>query len=126
MALKTIVVNASGAGDTKALLSVKVGDTIIGTAQELTSSPVDYTFVVPNALMGHIEILFTPNGGLDLGAAVYVKSIAVYVDEDNIEASLVMDVVKMIEAADVCNDELNTLQAVKDEYDGLSHLQALI
>lgn len=126
-ALKTIVVNASGANDTKALLSVKVGDTPIGTAKELTSSPVDYTFVVPNALMGHIEILFNPDGGDDLGAAVYVKSIAVYADEDNIDASLVMDVVKMIEAADVCNDDLAALQAVKEYYDDLgAEGQALI
>lgn len=125
-ALKTIVVNASGAGDTKALLSVKVGDTVIGTAQEITGAPTDYTFVVPNTLMGHIEILFTPNGGSDLGAAVYVKSIAVYADEDNIEASLVMDVVKKIEAADVCNDDLAALQAVKEEYNGLSEYQALV
>lgn len=127
-ALKTIVVNASGANGTKASLSVKVGDTIIGTAQEITGTPTDYAFVVPNALMGHIEILFTPNpnDGDDLGAAVYVKSIAVYADEDNIEASLVMDVVKMIEAADVCNDDLAALQAVKEEYDGLSEYQALV
>ena len=126
VALKTIVVNASDAGDTKVLLNVKVGDTIIGTAQEITGAPTDYAFVVSNALMGHIEILFTPNGGADLGVAVYVKSIAVCADEDNIEATLVMDVVKMIEAADVCNDEFNALQAVKDEYDGLSDLQALV
>lgn len=127
-ALKTIVVNASGANDTKALLSVKVGDTVIGTAQEITGAPTDYAFVVPNALMGHIEILFTPtpNGGADLGAAVYVKSIAVYADEDNMEASLVMDVVKMIEAADVCNDDLAALQAVKGQYDGLSEYQTLV
>lgn len=125
-ALKTIVVNASGANDTKALLSVKVGDTPIGTAQELTSSPVDYTFVVPNALMGHIEILFTPNGDADLGAAVYVKSIAVYADETNEDASLALLVAQEIEAADVCSDDLVALQAVKDEYDSLSDLQALV
>ena len=125
-ALKTIVVNASGAGDTKALLSVKVGDTVIGTAQEITGAPTDYTFVVPNALMGHIEILFTPNGGSDLGAAVYVKSIAVYADETNLDASLALLVAQEIEAADVCNDDLAALQAVKNEYDVLSEYQALI
>lgn len=116
-ALKTIVVNASGAGDTKALLSVKVGDTVIGTAQEITGAPTDYTFVVPNTLMGHIEILFTTNGGSDLGAAVYVKSIAVYADETNVDASLALLVAQEIEAADVCNDDLVALQGVKDSYD---------
>lgn len=126
-ALKTIVVNASGANDTKALLSVKVGDTPIGTAQEITGAPTDYAFVVPNALMGHIEILFTPNDdGADLGAAVYVKSIAVYADETNEDASLALLVAQEIEAADVCNDDLAALQAVKNEYDGLSEYQALV
>lgn len=126
-ALKTIVVNASGSSKTDALLSVKVGDTVIGTAQELTSSPVDYTFIVPNALMGHIEILFTPNGGADLGAAVYVKSIAVYADETNIDGSLALLVAQEIEAADVCNGELIALQSVKQYYDDLgAEGQALI
>lgn len=127
-ALKTIVVNASGSSKTDALLSVKVGDTVIGTAQELTSLPVDYTFVVPNALMGHIEILFTPkNDGADLGAAVYVKSIAVYADETNLDASLALLVAQEIEAADVCNDELTALQKVKQDYDDLgAEGQALI
>lgn len=126
--LKTIVVNASGSSKTDALLSVKVGDTVIGTAQELTSSPVDYTFVVPNALMGHIEILFTPNDdGADLGAAVYVKSIAVYADETNEDASLALLVAQEIEAADVCNNELSALQRVKQDYDDLgAEGQALI
>lgn len=128
-ALKTIVVNASGANDTKALLSVKVGDTPIGTPQEITGTPTDYAFVVPNALMGHIEILFTPNanGGADLGAAVYVKSIAVYADETNVDASLALLVAQEIEAADVCNGELTALQSVKEYYDDLgAEGQALI
>lgn len=127
-ALKTIVVNASGANGTKALLSVKVGDTIIGTAQEITGTPTDYAFVVPNALMGHIEILFTPpKGSADFGAAVYVKSIAVYADETNLDASLALLVAQEIETADVCNGELTDLQRVKQEYDDLgAEGQALI
>ena len=127
-ALKTIVVNASGSSKTDALLSVKVGDTPIGTEQEITGAPTDYAFVVPNALMGHIEILFTPkNDGADLGAAVYVKSIAVYADETNVDASFALLVAQEIEAADVCNDELTALQNVKQAYDDLgAEGQALI
>lgn len=115
--VQKVVVNASGANNINAKLEVKIGDTIIGTAQEITGTPTDYAFVVPNALMGHIEILLNPNRGDDLGAAVYVKSIAVYADETNVDASLALLVAQEIEAADVCSDDLVALQGVKDSYD---------
>ena len=126
--VQKVVVNASGASGINAKLEVKIGDTIIGTEQEITGTPTDYAFVVPNALMGHVEVLLTPSDNrTDLGAATYIKSITIYADESNADASLALLVAQEIEAADVCKDDLVALQGVKEYYDDLgAEGQALI
>ena len=116
--VQKVVVNASGASNINANLEVKIGDTVIGTAKKITTDATDYTFVATEPLMGHVEVLLTsPTSGSDLGAATYIKSITIYADETNVDASLALLVAQEIEAADVCNDDLVALQGVKDSYD---------
>lgn len=126
--VQKVVVNASGATGINAKLEVKIGDTDIGTAKELTKDATDYTFVATEPLIGRVEILITPiNDGSKLGAATYIKSITIYADESNEYAGMALPVAKEIETADVCKDELNVLQSVKQAYDDLgAEGQALI
>ena len=114
--VQKVVVNASGASGINAKLEVKIGDTPIDTAKNITKDATDYTFVTTEPLMGHVEVLLTPASGSDLGAATYIKSITIYADETNVDASLALLVAQEIEAADVCNDDLVALQGVKDSY----------
>ncbi len=115
--VQKVVVNASGASNINANLEVRIGDTVIGTAKKLTTNATDYTFVATEPLMGHVEVLLTPASGYNLGAGAYIKSIAIYADETNEDASLALLVAQEIEAADVCNVDLVALQGVKDSYD---------
>ena len=116
--VQKVVVNASGASNINANLEVKIGDTVIGTAKKITTDATDYTFVATEPLMGHVEVLLTsPTSGSDLGAAAYIKSITIYADETNVDASFALLVAQDIEAADVCKDDLVALQGVKDSYD---------
>ena len=115
--VQKVVVNASGASNINANLEVRIGDTVIDTAKKITTDATDYTFVATEPLMGHVEVLLTPASGSNLGAGAYIKSIAIYADETNVDASLALLVAQEIEAADVCNDDLVALQGVKDSYD---------
>ena len=115
--VQKVVVNASGATNINANLEVRIGDTFIGTAKKLTTNATDYTFVATEPLMGHVEVLLTPASGSNLGAGAYIKSITIYADETNEDASLALLVAQEIEAADVCKDDLVALQGVKDSYD---------
>ncbi len=115
--VQKVVVNASGASGINANLEVRIGDTFIDTAKKITTDATDYTFVATEPLMGHVEVLLTPASGSDLGAATYIKSISIYADETNEDASLALLVAQEIEAADVCNGDLVALQGVKDSYD---------
>lgn len=115
--VQKVVVNASGASGINANLEVRIGDTFIDTAKKITTDATDYTFVATEPLMGHVEVLLTPASGSDLGAATYIKSISIYADETNEDASFALLVAQEIEAADVCNDDLVALQGVKDSYD---------
>lgn len=126
--VQKVVVNASGANNINANLEVKIGDTVIDTAKKITTDATDYTFVAAEPLMGHVEVLLTrPANETDLGAATYIKSITIYADESNEDASLALLVAQEIEAADVCNGELAALQSVKQYYDDLgAEGQALI
>ena len=116
--VQKVVVNASGGSNINANLEVKIGDTVIGTPKKINTDATDYTFVATEPLMGHVEVLLTsPTSGSDLGAATYIKSITIYADETNVDASSALLVAQEIEAADVCNDDLVALQGVKDSYD---------
>lgn len=115
--VQKVVVNASGASGINANLEVKIGDTVIDT-KKITTDATDYTFVATEPLMGHVEVLLTsPASGSNLGAGAYIKSITIYADETNVDASLALLLAQEIEAADVCNDDLVALQGVKDSYD---------
>ena len=126
--VQKVVVNASGATGINANLEVKIGGTDIGNAKNLTKDATDYTFIASEPLMGRVEILITPiKDGSKLGAATYIKSITIYADESNEYAGMALLVAKEIETADVCKDELNVLQSVKQAYDDLgAEGQALI
>lgn len=115
--VQKVVVNASGASNINANLEVRIGDTVIDAAKKITTDATDYTFVATEPLMGHVEVLLTPGSGSSLGAGAYIKSIAIYADETNVDASLALFVAQEIEAADVCKDDLVALQGVKDSYD---------
>lgn len=71
--IKKIIVNTSGATDTDATLTVKVGDSTFGSPINTTRTATDYTF--EGSASGKIELNWTLTT-----AAVYIKSIAIYAE----------------------------------------------
>jgi len=67
-----VVVNASGASKTSAVLNVKVGDSAFGTQTSLTSDATDYTF--EGSATGAIEVKLSQTSAKK---ALYLKSITI-------------------------------------------------
>ena len=75
--VKKIEINASIASDGGCKLSVKVGNTTIGTTKTLTKTATAYTFEDANGLTGAVEITLS-NGSKK--KAQYIKSIKIYTE----------------------------------------------
>lgn len=74
--INKVVVNTSGASNTKASLEVKVGNSLLGNKEKLTSSNSSYIFTLSDAstLNGNISLHYSQTTGV----AIYLKSISVY------------------------------------------------
>ena len=75
--VKKIEINASIASSGGCKLSVKVGNTTIGTTKTLTTTATAYTFEDANGLAGAVEITLS-NGSKK--KAQYIKSIKIYTE----------------------------------------------
>ena len=75
--VKKIEINASIASSGGCQLSVKVGNTTIGTTKTLTTTATAYTFEDANGLTGAVEITLS-NGSKK--KAQYIKSIKIYTE----------------------------------------------
>ena len=74
--INKVIVNTSGASKTKASLEVKVGNSLLGNKEKLTSSNSSYTFTLSDAstLNGNISLHYNQTSK----SAIYLKSISVY------------------------------------------------
>lgn len=118
-----ITVNASIGSYGTSKLSVYVGGESVGS-NVLTEDATDYTYVIDEGKVGHVEIAITPSSGTSLSRAVYLKSITIKGssvtgtgDDDAIAA------LTKLEAVDGCAystpEEISNLESIVDEYDSL-------
>ena len=118
-----VTVNASTGNGASANLSVYVGGEHLGT-HKLTTSAMDYSFPLSAGKVGHIEIVYTPASGSDLGAAVYLKSISISASAvvENGDSTAIAALTKL-EAVDGCAystpEEISNLESIVNEYDSL-------
>lgn len=122
--INRIDVNASTASSYSngVTLNVKVNNQIVGTAT-ITSTATDYSFDLTTPAWGHVEIEMLDNGQAE-PAAIYLKSIVIYADEDEVSAKLI-PAINALEDIHTCNvvenDEkfdafLTTYETLVDEY----------
>ena len=118
--INRIDVNASTASSYSngVTLNVKVNNQIVGTAS-ITSTPTDYSFDLTTPAWGHVEIEMFDNGEAE-PAAIYLKSIVIYADEDEVSAKLIpaINALEDIHTCDVVANDVN-FEAYLDTYETL-------
>lgn len=118
--INRIDVNASTASSYSngATLNVKINNQIVGTAT-ITSTPTDYSFDLTTPAWGHVEIEMFDNGEAE-PAAIYLKSIVIYADEDEVSAKLIpaINALEDIHTCDVVANDVN-FEAYLDTYETL-------
>lgn len=75
-----VTINASIASSGGCKLSVKIGDTSIGSEQTLTTTATDYDFTSATGLTGEVKITLTNQ---NKKKAQYIKSITIYTNADS-------------------------------------------
>lgn len=115
--IKRIDVNASTASSYSngVTLNVRVNGQIVGTTT-ITSTATDYSFTLATPAWGHVEIEMFDNGEAE-PAAIYLKSIVIYADEDEVSAKLIpaINALEDIHTCDVVANDVN-FEAYLDTY----------